>query len=500
MRTLGLLLVALVLPLVAGAQEADAPEGSIIDAVEMSGFSPYDLSPGLQKDMNGLLGVPLSRRAVDDIAARIEAEQPEVIAAYRAISRPDNRARVVFMVARISEDASLVENINARYTVEGVEISGVPEEDVSQALRDALQALVGRRLDHDEAERLEEKIAAELPGHEVRRRISRGTEPGRIRVVFEVTEIEIPWIRFARSRSKFVYQEDLGWSGVLDIPMGGRDHRFTLGLVLGNDDDLIEEYGGFRLRVESRKLATERLGASLEISRLRQSWDDTTLSALAGDPSIPGPYRTRVTAEPSLTFAVSPGVRLFTGASLSGLDPETASASTLMANAWVAGIGVDRLWDGADDFTHRVEAGYQARFARDGLGSDLVYTRHLVHARYRFEQGHSAILVGFSAGSTSGEAPLFERFSLGDTSTLRGWNKYDVSPAGGGRMFHQSLEYRYRWAAAFLDVGSVWDRAADRLVRWSTGFGLHGDNVFLTAGFPVNADGARATFLMGVRF
>jgi hypothetical protein len=66
-------------------------------------------------------------------------------------------------------------------------------------------------------------------------------------------------------------------------------------------------------------------------------------------------------------------------------------------------------------------------------------------------------------------------------------------------MFHQSLEYRYRWAAAFLDVGSVWDRAADRLVRWSTGFGLHGDNVFLTAGFPVNADGARATFLMGVR-
>ena len=51
-----LALAALFLPVLLGlsfvqanAQEADAPEGAIIDSVEMSGFSPYSLSPGLQK-------------------------------------------------------------------------------------------------------------------------------------------------------------------------------------------------------------------------------------------------------------------------------------------------------------------------------------------------------------------------------------------------------------------------------------------------------------------
>ena len=66
MRTLALLFALLGLPLpVAHAQEADAPEGAIIDAVEVSGFSLYDLSPGLQKDINSLVGAPLSRERLE---------------------------------------------------------------------------------------------------------------------------------------------------------------------------------------------------------------------------------------------------------------------------------------------------------------------------------------------------------------------------------------------------------------------------------------------------
>ena len=72
------------------------------------------------------------------------------------------------------------------------------------------------------------------------------------------------------------------------------------------------------------------------------------------------------------------------------------------------------------------------------------------------------------AGGINGEAPLFERFSLGDSRTLRGWNKYDIAPAGGDRMFHASLEYRYRMLAMFLDSGSVWDTGDERRVRFST--------------------------------
>ena len=82
MRTLALLLAILGLSLgMANAQEVDAPEGAIIDAVEMSGFSPYALSPGLQKDINSLVGAPLNREGLNQLATRIEAEQPEVVAA-----------------------------------------------------------------------------------------------------------------------------------------------------------------------------------------------------------------------------------------------------------------------------------------------------------------------------------------------------------------------------------------------------------------------------------
>ena len=86
--------------------------------------------------------------------------------------------------------------------------------------------------------------------------------------------------------------------------------------------------------------------------------------------------------------------------------------------------------------------------------------------------------VSGMAGGISGDAPLFERFSLGDSRTLRGWDKYDIAPAGGDRMFHTSLEYRYRGLALFLDSGSVWDdgttrACASRRESASTGPVLH---------------------------
>jgi predicted outer membrane protein len=515
MRTLALLsplalLALLALPCSAAGQEPDAPEGAVIASVDVSGIDRDRLSPGLRQDIDALTGTPLDRAKVGALASRIEGEQPEMVAAYRALSRPTGDARVVFMVARISDDSSLVENINARYIVDRVEISGVPEAELSQALRDELQALVGRRLDNDEAEALQDKLRAELPGHVVRRRISRGGESGRIRVVFEAIRIERPWIRFAPSRSKFVYQEDQGWSGALDIPLGGPYNRFTIGGVFGNDDDLIEEYRGIRLRLETRRLGTERVGVGFELSRFSQSWDEPTLAALASDPLGRQTYRTRLTIEPTVTVALSRDIRVFTGASLSELDLESPGTGSQMANAWLFGIGADRVWERPGEIRHGVQATYQLRTATSGLGSDLDYERHHAQAGYGFRQGHSAVIVGTSVGYISGTAPLFERFTLGNSSTLRGWNKHDVAPTGGDRMFHQSIEYRYRWLATFINMGSVWDSPGDRRVRSSAGFGLHVDDAtlglfrppsfFLTAGFPLNADGAGATFLMGVRF
>jgi hypothetical protein len=482
------------------AQETDAPQGALIEAAEVSGIRLDQLSPGLRRDIESLANTTLDRGTLDELASRIEDELPDVVTAVRAVSRPAGAARVVFLVARISDDDDLVENINTRYMVERVETSGVPDADVPQDLRDALQALIGRPLGSDEADELSERLRAAFPGHQVRRRISRGSVRGLVRVEFELSRLEIPWIRFTPSRSKFVYHEDQKFSGVLDIPMGNRDHRVGFTAVFGNKDDLIEEYKGFRVRLESRKLATERVGASIEFSRFTNEWQDVSLAALAADPRIPEAYRTRASVEPTVTFAFNRYVRVFGGASLSDMESLAATPGSTTANAWLAGIGADRQWRGTDG-RQRAEATYRLRAGVEALGSDLAYKRHSGDARARLEHGHFQLLAGLSLGYISGTAPLFERFSLGDTATLRGWNKFDVAPVGGRRMWHQSLEYRYRAGAVFLDAGSVWDEGAPQRARISAGFGLHIDNFFLTAGFPLNADGeTRGTVMVGVRF
>jgi hypothetical protein len=495
----GLLLAVLALPIVATAQDADAPEGARIDGAEVSGLPLADLSPGLRQAIEALAGTPLGLERVRELAARIEGEQPEVVVAVRAILRPNGEAHVVFFVARISDDLDLSANINARYVVERVELSGVADDAISQELRDALQTLVGKRLDSSESDRLSERLKSELPNHDVRRRIAKGSEPGRIRVIFEVTRIDNPWIPFTPSRSKIVYHGDQGWSGALDIPIGADVHRFTAGFAFGNKDDLLEEYSGFRLRVESRRLATDRLGASLEVARFNQTWEPATLAAAASNLPIADPYRTRVTVEPSVTVAFHPNLRLTAGASISELESLSGSPRSVMANAAVVTVGAGGQWGGGAG-EQRLEASYEVRAAREGLDSDLVYTRHLGRARYRYTVGPSTVIASTALGSISGTAPLFERFSLGDSSTLRGWNKFDIAPAGGGRMFHESLEYRFHGAALFFDVGSVWDRATDRRVRLSTGFGFHSDFSFITLGIPLNAEGAGVTFMAGVRF
>ena len=43
-------------------------------------------------------------------------------------------------------------------------------------------------------------------------------------------------------------------------------------VAIDNGDDLIEEYSGFGLPFETRKLGSERLGASFEWTRFDQDW------------------------------------------------------------------------------------------------------------------------------------------------------------------------------------------------------------------------------------
>jgi hypothetical protein len=500
MRTVGLLLTLLVTTAQAATdQQPVVPEGTIITAAQVTGFDIDRLSPGLREDIRNLAGTALTQARLDALAARIEAERPRYVAAVRAVMDPDGQARVFFVVGR-QEVAERDDNINARYVVEQADIRGVPDEELTQALRDDLDALVGQRLDSGAADRLQERIERELPQYDVSRRMQRGSQVGRIKLVYEARKKELPqWLRFESLRSNALFHSDQGWGSFLDLGIGDRTIRFTPIVAIDNADDLVEEYSGAGLRFETRKLGTRRLGASLEWTWFDQDWRPATLAALALRPEIPGAYDTRSTITPLLKFAVTPDLSVAAGVSISELEPLSPATGSQMANAAVASVDFDRRWD--DDFkpTHHVTASFGVRAGARQLESDLAYTRYLGQGAYRFDAGRHHVEATGMAGGITGHAPLFERFTLGDSRTLRGWDKYDIAPAGADRMFHSSVEYRYTGLGLFLDIGSVWDANTERHVRVSTGLGFYAGPAFFVVGFPLNTDDLRAVFTMGLR-
>jgi hypothetical protein len=255
------------------------------------------------------------------------------------------------------------------------------------------------------------------------------------------------------------------------------------------------------VRVETRKLGTRRLGASFEWTWFEQDWQSATVDALAFRPDVPPLYDTRATVTPMIKFAVTPELSLAAGVSISELEPLAPATQSQMANAVVASIRYDSDWEDASEASHRVAAGFGVRAGTRELESDLTYTRYFGDGSYRFDLGRHHVQATGMAGGITGDPPLFERFTLGDSMTLRGWDKYDIAPIGGDRLAYGSIEYRYTGLGVFLDVGSVWDAksTAERRVRVSTGFGFHAGPAFLTVGFPLNTDDVRAVVALGLR-
>jgi hypothetical protein len=362
-----------------------------------------------------------------------------------------------------------------------------------------MQALVGERLDPDAADRLEQRLEMELPGYDVYRHIRRGDEQGQIRVIFRVEKT--PWIPFTQRNSQIVYHSKQGWSTLFDVPVTTKNNnQFVFGAAFGNQDDLIERYSAFWLRYEYRMAGTERLGVRIESSRLRQTWEPTTLFALGSEPAVPDAYRRRQTIEPVVTFAFSPEFRISVGASFTDLESHSSSPDAESIGAGVASLHYDESWDGDEDTNHELEASYEVRTATRALESDLVYNRHLGEARYEYERGSSTVETTVLVGRITGRAPLFERFSLGNSSMLRRWNKFDIAPLGGDSVVHHSLEYRFHALAVFYDVGPVWDQGTDPKIRVSSGFGFHDDGFSLTIAFPLRSSAVRPMLIAKVVF
>jgi len=147
-----------------------------------------------------------------------------------------------------------------------------------------------------------------------------------------------------------------------------------------------------------------------------------------------------------------------------------------------------------------LDAGYSLRAATTLLSSDFGYTRHRWNLGYTFSRDRNTLLVSLVGGLLAGHAPLFEHFVLGNSSTLRGWNRHDIDPVGGSRMAHGSVEYRYRYFQIFYDAGAVWDRGQDPTPRNSVGVGLRKDGFSLAVAFPLKDGRVDPVFIAGMNF
>lgn len=378
--------------------------------------------------------------------------------------------------------------------VGSVEISGFEANEIREDLRDALADLVGAPLDGRRARQLEDDLEAATPGYEVDRRRER-TTAGQIRLIFEFRPI--PWIPFRESRNILAYHSKLGWSAGLELPVVlENDHRLTIGIHPGNNETLLERTYGYSVGYENRRAGTDHLGFGIEFFSLREVWRPASLAAIAANPDIPEAYRHRRTVEPSITFAFSRSLRLVAGASLSTLESLVSSPRSFDANSAFAGIRFRRDWGTPSDATHGLEASYTVRTASHSLDSDVIYTKHTGRFRYRYASGEDEIISEFSAGHVSGQTPVFERFALGNTATLRGWNKYDLAPAGADSFVHHTIEYRHEKAAVFLDAGSLWDDGQDVRIRLSAGLGYREGPFATSLAFPLSPGGAGAMFLV----
>jgi outer membrane protein assembly factor BamA len=115
-------------------------------------------------------------------------------------------------------------------------------------------------------------------------------------------------------------------------------------------------------------------------------------------------------------------------------------------------------------------------------------------------RGKSVVIETAAAGFIGGRAPLYERFTLGNGSTLRGWNKYELDPLGGSRMAYNSVEYRCGAFQVFYDSGAIWDRTDTAVLRHSAGVGLRQGNFSFLVAFPLREGHIDPIFMVGMNY
>ena len=362
-----------------------------------------------------------------------------------------------------------------------------------------MQKLVGNKYDPDAAEALASRLRKELHGYSVTVKAKRGEKHDAVTVVFEVERVRER--SFDITLAPFLYSTKDGFSGAL-VPGGETHHNYFSAGVVSSADELLERNSGVMLRYEHRKVGTRMVQVGVEYRLL--------LAVVRGrDEGRPGagalgPRHVRHAGGLLALDLVpaDPGHQ----AHLRRQLPDARHGAPGPARRGGARVHVRRAVPAQGGVAPRRSATRSPPTTscarrRPTLESDFLYTRQFVSADYTLSTRHQDFMFRFQGGHIDGEPPLFDRFTIGNTATLRGWDKFDVAPLGGTRLLYGSLDTRYRPFQLFYDFGKVWD-PGQQAVEWkhSVGIGLAWKNgFFMSLGVPLKYHDITPVFMIGFR-
>jgi hypothetical protein len=389
-------------------------------------------------------------------------------------------------------------NVNSRYTVEKVQLTGVSESRVSSDLQDEMQKLVGEKFDQEAADRIAKRLRTELRNYTIHTKVQRGDTTDHVKIVYEAERYW--WKKFDIEQSRLVYESKEAWSGAISANFDIHHNAFTVGYV-NSADEYLERNAGLRLGYEHRKVGTDRLRLRMAFEAYDEKWNPATEFALRSASDVPGIYRQRQNFAPAVAVLPWRDLEISAGTSFERVQIQFPLKHTENAYAGTMSAAYRHRFESSSGVRQRFTAEYTLRTATRVLDSDFVYTRHAVEGLYTASWKRHYLSMRGTAGRITGIAPLFERFSLGNSLMLRGWNKFDVAPLGGSRIAYASIEYHYSDFAVYYDTGAVWDRAQSARFRHSVGFGLadkHG--AFLLLGVPLRMRHVEPIVTFGIRF
>jgi hypothetical protein len=394
-------------------------------------------------------------------------------------------------------------NVNARYTVETVILSGKgwttnlqseTTNKISIGLLHQLTAIIGQKLNPSSLDTLAQNLKKELSAREVTHRIVRGETPDEVRVEFEVRPARAT---LGMNVNQFLYDSRQGFSGSGEAAVTTGPHVFALGLV-SNGDWLTERFSGVAARYEDKSVGTDRLSFKFEAETFHTQWNQQTLAAVAANPlAIPALYRARQAFQPTATVVIFKPLTLTVGARMERFEDEGPIGQIQSANAAITDLHYHHSVEGVDtqqDF----DADFSLHAAARTLNTDYVYTLRTAGIRYQYRRGKHSITENAWGGYITGRAPLSDRFVLGNAEYLRGWNKYEIDPLGGNRALSNSVEYHYGPFQAFYDAGAIWDESQPIVARHSVGLGLRESVFSLAVAIPVRAGRVEPIFMMGI--